>query len=309
MSFKEQSSESGATTAEDLEPITVDLEAALDGEADESSDEEKPEAEGERPEDAAAKPETVTGRQPKRPSGQPGRSSKFNEIEKAVRQANERAERLEQILQQQQQREIELIRSIRGGGKEQDPLSAQMNDLRQRQAELVSVVTDDKRPAQERQAAERKWYELEEQRVQMMVDARVQAALEQQRSGQTPEAEQSRTHATILTGEFPEVMNSAQARQAAHSYYEYLVLAEGRPQGLATQREAAAAIAAKLGLGGTYRPSPQDRASGMGPASRDNGASRPGKFQFGRDDLRVIRGSGLSPQQIAKYIASAGDEG
>jgi hypothetical protein len=303
MPIREGDSE-GGPGPEDLEPVSVDVN---EGQGDEG------EAHGEGQEGAEGQEgqqQQATGMPGKRarstsPSTRGRDGTRYAEMARQVREANERAARVEAALEQeraQRTREIDLMSRGREG-QQPDPFRARLSDIREQQSQLVALAVDPNRSPEDRRRAEDRYHQLEDERLSTIVSRHLQEERSRQEQ-QRPDPQDSvvAMHASALSEEFPEVMASEQYRQQAHWYYVHLVNNEGRREGLEAQREAAAYVAAKRGLGGgRYQPTARDRAATSGVGSRDTGSGQNGRYDFASEDLQYLRGSGLSPTEFARY--------
>jgi hypothetical protein len=127
-----------------------------------------------------------------------------------------------------------------------------------------------------------------------VIEARQQLRGEfEQRLRQQPDPEQAGMK-VALGSEFPWVRDNSQARDWADGAIAQLI-ARGRPDTLATYREALAMAAKEFGLGGApERPSEGRRAAYSGISSRE------GDGEGGRTTLRL---EGNAPEQLKKLAA------
>lgn len=159
-------------------------------------------------------------------------------------------------------------------------------------------------------------YNTLKRREQELIAARVAEQIIARQGGQrqqagVPHPMQARYDA--LVADYPWMQQDAAARSRVGAYRRYLIDVEGRPDTLATDREAAAAIAAKFRLGSpaAARPTAADRerAAGMAGGSRfPVQAPAKRKPSLRGFDTRMLQGTGLPKNHLAKILSDEGVE-
>lgn len=304
-------------SADDLDPVTVDLSADNDNEGPETEDAPIPTV------DPASGSEPATVRapngqfQPRQPGDQRRPSKDFRRTVLEGQQTL--TQRLETLMQtvQQQQNLIQQLTAMRdqapagGNGKNGaqngqngggSPVDQQITGIRKEQQEIMDIVRAGGLSAEQANALSSRYQSLEDQRQELRVQKLLEERLAKQPQGQEgPQLDPATAHAQgVLTVEFPEVMNHPEARTEARNYHAYLV-SQGRADGIGLLREAAAHVARRRGLGAP-RTSPATAAAFSGAGPNQAQAEEPGTVTFTPEMLRQIRGAGVTPQQIAAQM-------
>lgn len=250
-------------------------------------------------------------RQPgQRMSRQERRAARQQEIDRAVgertaaleRSFNERFDRMLQGLASQRQQPVSPQQQA------PDPAAAEMQTLQNAlQAEIAAFQAHDRSKGNYDLG---RYYQIQQrmQEISASRGAERAAFMALQRLGLTPDmvrrfqAQQSESNIPqhlqqrfyTLLNEFEWMANPEHAK-AVRTYKDYLITVQGRPDGLATDREAAAHVAAARRLGGGQLPrgNEQRYAGVRGDAGADGGGQR---------EVRLPSGvlNGLTPDELQR---------
>lgn len=119
---------------------------------------------------------------------------------------------------------------------------------------------------------------------------------------------QYRTRNELMKSEFPWLVTDQKAVLATQAYRRYLLVAEGKPDTIETDRLACAHIAAQRGLGGGQRPSARARMATSGLPSSGRAPGQNGAPRSVSLPAAVLKGTGLSKQRLAQLALGGDDE-
>lgn len=240
-----------------------------------------------------------------------GRAGRYADLQRSLKESNDRAEKLARELEESRaatRREIDEIRSRFGrdhGGGQRDEVETALEDIRSQMADAIDIASNPQATEEQVKRAKRRYIELEEKRQDVLADRR-ERKRQQERGGQQEgqaDAGAQNYQRQVLEAEYPEIMENEVARRRAAAYYQHLVENEGRKKGLATMKEAAAFVGAKMGLGGRFpEPSEADKKRNAGVGSREGGSNGKSPYKLSKEDQAVISGSGISARRIEKAM-------
>lgn len=240
-----------------------------------------------------------------RAAAEPARPNHKERKQNRLKEANDRAEAAERAARESSERLARLEREhaeVRGylvgqqerqrGGDGQSELTARITRMRQdAQGHLERSAVASK--AGDRATAERElasYHAQIEEATAAAIEARLVPQFEERlREVQSniPSAEMMVTR-DKLGQEFPWLYDDAEARAAVDAKINALTQS-GRPQGYATYREAAAAVARRMGLGGRATPPAESRQryQAVGAGEGSGGAEGPIQIKMGPAEKRL----------------------
>lgn len=194
----------------------------------------------------------------------------------------------------------ELRKEAEARAKEASELRAEISRMREEQAEMRGRFAQQAQQQQPQQdplialyaQADKALQDVADNKADMRRYHEIQAAIARTVAAQQlQEFAQSQAHQpqidatrALLESEFGWLSSNAKARRWADGAYDQLV-AEGRPDGIATMREALAKTAAALNLGTPPgRVNDSTRGKYVGVSTKDTGASRGGSIDAVRMD-------------------------
>ncbi len=194
-----------------------------------------------------------------RRKARPNKDNRWNEMVAKTQEATRRADELAHRLEEQDRRLKELSEKQQPA---QDDIERQLAEVRQEMNHHLAVAGNENSPPEMAKAALDRYNALQEVRIDLITEKKLR--------GRQP-AQQINPARELLAADYPWINSNESAANAAAATYGYLVHVERRPPGLATEREACARVAAKMGLGGktTSAPSPEQRARYEGVPNRD----------------------------------------
>lgn len=215
----------------------------------------------------------------------------------------------QQIISQLQQTIIDMqgrLATPQSGNGQPQPTAeeTQLQGLAQQMQQLVNLAANPDLSMEQRTQLGQQYNQLDKQRQQIervVMKRELTGEILRELRGEMPDPQIVSMNA-VLTQEFPHVMSNSTARRIAKSYYEDLVAKNHGNETPGLLRQAAAWAARSLGLG-SAAPSHRDRAAGGGIGGR-GGQRSTGERTFSPEELEIMRGAGVSPEQVAAYEAA-----
>jgi hypothetical protein len=187
----------------------------------------------------------------------PQRTRKERRAERdPIRTKNAEIDTLRQELAAQRQAMIEmqqgLLRqsSTRASEGQRDPFKDSLSSIRREQESISAALRGGNVSSEaEAERLKERFYELEDKKEELRFERL------QERVGKSIPKAQDPNEA-ILRAEYPEVFNDTRALGVAHGMYTYLRQVEGKPESIATAREAMQRAAERSGLRMSAAPKP-----------------------------------------------------
>jgi len=191
--------------------------------------------------------------------------------------------------------------------EQQDPASQELTTISKQLNDLAVMASNADLPAEQRQALAQQFQQLSEKRERILIRTEAEKLInerlrQQQENVPSPDVVAART---VLATEFPRLEQDHAAKAEAKAYYNYLVARNGGQESLGLLREACQYIYTQKGWApeGFRSSSGRERGifEGAGGGGRSNGHSN-GSITFGPDQLAVLKGSGVSPAEVAAQM-------
>ena len=295
-----------------LDPITVKAEDADEMDRDDAAEDQETEPtplgseEREAPQAARPTTERQSGEAPQRKPPREKPSSWKGLINKLVTEKTSAYEKTIGELRQtiaQLQGSMQTFQQFAPRQQQQDPTANEMQSIAKELQDLSKMAANPELTPEQRQSIAERYAALDDKRLELRASAIAERKIEErlkqfQEQAPTPEYNAA---VTVIASEFPRINADPSAKAAARAYYNYLVAENGGVESLDILREACQYVYTKRGWASqTYRPSARERgqfetAPGNG---RGNGQSG-GDITFTPEDLRVMRGAPVSPEEVA----------
>jgi hypothetical protein len=229
--------------------------------------------------------------EPERQSRKDRRGAWLQETRRKAAEAEDLRKKWEES-ERQRQEQAQQIAELRGRFEQsqqqrqqsqEDPYEARLTDLRSRSAAHLAASA----AAQDKEVAKRElqaYHEAQEAIADLRAE-RTFARRQAEFAANMPDPEVAGVKVT-LGAEFPWLQNNAAARQAADGYINIL-LSKGRPDNIATYREACALAAKDFSLGGQEKPTEQQRARYNGVPAKEGAGSSDGGQRVSVDGATV----------------------
>lgn len=235
------------------------------------------------------------------------RANRFDDVKREATEAHRRSLELEKRLEETQ-RMLEELRSQRAAPpperREEKPDTSgdekKLASLLEDMDYQLAIASDPNTPAEIGRKAMARYRQLEDERWELKQEIR-----DKKRQAAQPQVNPARQ---LLAAEYPWLDTNERAHNMAVATYGYLVNVEGRPPGLATEREACARTAAKLGIGGADTRTAEERGRDdkgrfTAVSSKDTGKKGAGtKVTLTADERKMAKAAGISEAALAKKI-------
>lgn len=234
--------------------------------------------------------------------GKPNHFAKNKELQELKTGYEKTIAELRQSMAQMQGR-WDAMEQMRGGQQPQDPNADQLQQIADQMQQLELMAANPEITAEQRAGLGKQYRSLQDKRDEIRITAIAQKIASQQLQKfqqEMPSDGETRARG-ILADEFPRLLQDDRARQEASAYYNYLSAKAGY-ESFDIFREACQYVYTQRGWPSQgFRLSGRER--GMyetAPASgRTSNGQNQGAITFNADDLRVMRGSGESPEAVA----------
>lgn len=312
-----------------LDPVTVKVGEADDGDDGDDADDgdeggaptplgSKESEGGEGPREGQPPPRRTAGApgadpgpkggRPPKPSSWKGHIDKQIQTATAdlVRQNTELRTQIAQLMGR-----FEGMMGAGGGGRGAEPTQEdrQIADIGTQMQRLATLAANPDLTEQQRADLAKQYNDLDTQRVDIraaVVARKIVSEELKKHSASTPSAEVSRAR-EIISDEFPRLVSDERAAGEAQAYYYYLVAQHGGQESIGLLREACQYIYTKRGWGGPSGFSRRERGafeSAPGTGAGHGGGRGDENITFSTDQLRMMRGSGVSPEEVAAQMQS-----
>jgi hypothetical protein len=231
-------------------------------------------------------------------------------IEKMVGERTSGHERtineLRQTLAQLQGRYEAMAQMGPGRAQEQQGQSQELASIGKEMQDIAKLAANPNLTDDQRQDLANRYQSLDDKRLELRAAAVAERIVAQKLSEQQSEApsREESIGLTILATEYPRLAMDNAAKAEAKHYYNYLVARNGGVETPDLFREACQYIYTQRGWASTqHRPSGRERGmfeSAPGNARGSNGSD--GTITFQPEDLRVMRGAPVTPEQVAEQM-------
>lgn len=298
-----------------LSPVTVKVGDVEDSDADDADDIESQQADdaegqpGQGGQPAPARPAPRPG-QPPTPGqpprqGAPSRPSKFVS-RRDLDQATQTISQLQQTIAEMrgQLQALTQMRPQQGGA---EPPSQEQTQLKNLAVQMNGIIAQSRNPdltPEQVQQLTDQFNQLSAQREELQWAVREKALIKTLKSELQTQQQDPRdaAWAASIAQEFPQLTENPRAVQMAQIKYDELLQKNGGRESYGLMRQACAWSVRVNQLGNLPGPGPGDRGRHAGVNGQGGPRQSPNTFTFTPEQLRMMRGAPVSPEQVAAQM-------